>query len=121
MDWTVAPIDNVTTMVKGGAGADFFSVMILLPERRMGLVALMNVNKGLGSPLADQRLLGIPYNVAKMLLGQQPTVFPADPKPPLFYAILFLAVIVQLAGIVHTIMLLHRWRDQLDLLPWSSG
>jgi hypothetical protein len=117
MDWTVAPIGNVTTMVKAGAGADFFSLMSLLPERRLGLVVLMNANKGLGSPLADQRLLGLPYNVAEMLLAQQPTVLPADPKPTLFYTILFLAVIVQAAGMARTVMLLRGWRVQPDVRP----
>jgi hypothetical protein len=52
-----------------------------------------------------------------MLLGQQPTVFPADPKPPLVYAILFLAVIVQAAGMARTVLLLRRWRDQPGLRP----
>jgi hypothetical protein len=48
--------------------------------------------------------------VAEILLGQQPTVFPADPKPSLFYAILLLAVVAQLAGMARTAMLLRRWR-----------
>ncbi len=117
MDWTVAPIGNVSTLVKAGAGADFFSVMSLLPERRLGLVVLMNANKGLGSPLGDQRLLGIPYNVAEMLLEQQPTVLPADPKPTLLYAILFLAVIVQAVGMARTALWLFPWKHRPVLRP----
>jgi CubicO group peptidase (beta-lactamase class C family) len=115
MDWTVAPIGNVTTMVK--AGADFFSVMSLLPERRLGLVVLMNANKGLGSPLGDQRLLGLPYNVAEMLLEQQPTVLPADPKPTVLYVILFLAVAVQAVGMARTALRLFRWKRRPEQRP----
>ena len=88
----VTPIGSATTIVKGGASVNFNAMMILLPERRLGLVVLMNANKGLDSALGDQRLPMLPYNVAEMLLGQPPTVFPADPKPTLLYAILFLAV-----------------------------
>jgi CubicO group peptidase (beta-lactamase class C family) len=117
MDWTVAPIGDVSTMVKAGAGADFFSLMSLLPERRLGLVVLMNANKGLGSPLGDQRLLGLPYNVAEMLLGQQPTVLPADPKPTLLYAILFLAVIVQALGMARTALRLLGWKRRPEQRP----
>jgi CubicO group peptidase (beta-lactamase class C family) len=117
MDWTVAPIGNVTTMVKAGAGANFFSLMSLLPERRLGLVMLMNANKGLGSPLGDQRLLGLPYNVAEMLLGQQPTVLPADPKPTVLYAVLLLAVGVQTAGMARTALRLFRWKRRPEQQP----
>jgi CubicO group peptidase (beta-lactamase class C family) len=118
MGWDlVTAIGNVTTIVKVGDSVNFNSMMILLPERRLGLVVLMNANKGLDSALGDLRLKMLPYNVAELLLGQQPTVFPADPKPTLLYAILFLAVIVQAAGMARTLRLLRRWRDQPDLRP----
>jgi hypothetical protein len=92
-------------------------MMILLPERRLGLVVLMNANKGLDSSLGDQRLLRLPYNVAELLLDQQPTVVPADPKPKLLYAVLFLCIIVQVAGMARTGRLLRSWRDQPGLRP----
>jgi hypothetical protein len=92
-------------------------MMLLLPVRRLGLVVLMNANMGLDSALGDERLSLLPSNVAEMLLGQQPTVFAADPKPSLFYAILLLAIIVQAAGMARTVMLLRRWRDQPHVHP----
>jgi hypothetical protein len=118
MGWDlVTAISSTTTIIKTGASVNFRSMMILLPERRLGLVVLMNANRGLDSSLGDQRLLRLPYNVAEMLLGQQPTAFPADPKPTLLYVVLFLAVIVQAAGIARTLRLLRGWRDQPDLRP----
>jgi len=117
MDWTVGPIGGATGLYKGGASANFTSMMILLPERRLGLVVLMNAYKGLDPSLGDERLVRLPYNVAEMLLGQQPTVFLADPKPTLLYAILFLALLVQAAGMARTLRLLRRWRDQPDVRP----
>jgi CubicO group peptidase (beta-lactamase class C family) len=121
MGWDgVTAIGNVTTIVKGGDSVNFNSMMILFPERRLGLVVLMNANKGLDSALGDLRLKMLPYNVAELLLGQQPTAFPADPKPILLYAILFLAVIVQAAGMARTLRLLRGWRDQPDVRPQGA-
>ncbi len=117
MGWVVAPVGSVTTLVKNGATGDFLAYMILIPERHLGVVVLMNANRMLDLMLGDGRLEGIPYNVLELLLGQQPTVFAADPKPPLFYAILLLAIIVQAAGMARTVMLLRRWRDQPHLHP----
>jgi len=121
MGWdSVIPIGSATTIVKGGASVDFNAMMILIPERRLGLVVLMNANKGLDATLGDQRLSRLPYNVAELLLGQQPTAFPADPKPTLFYAILFLAVIVQAAGMAYTALRLFGWKRRPRLRPQGS-
>lgn len=117
MGWNVGLIGDALAISKGGASADFMSLMILLPERQLGLVVLMNSSKGFDP---SQRLLGLPHNVAEMLLGQQPTVFPSDPRLPLLYAILFLAVIVQAAGMARTVML-RRWRDQPDIRPRGAA
>jgi CubicO group peptidase (beta-lactamase class C family) len=73
MDWTIGPIGGVTAIYKGGDNPDFKTQMILIPERRLGLVVLMNANKGLDSALGDLRLPMIPYNVAELLLRQPPT------------------------------------------------
>ena len=43
-------------IIKDGASVNFKTMMILLPERRLGLVVLMNANKGFDSALGDQRL-----------------------------------------------------------------
>jgi CubicO group peptidase (beta-lactamase class C family) len=118
MGWDlVTTIGNLTTIVKGGASVNFNNMMILFPERRLGLVMLMNANKGLDSALGDLRLKMLPYNVAELLLGQQPTVFPADPKATLLYAILFLAVIVQAVGMARTVVLLRGRHVQPDVGP----
>lgn len=111
MGWElVSTIGDTPTIVMSGASVSYSSMMLLFPERQMGLVVLINANKGLDSTLGDQRLPMLPYNVAEMVLGQTPTVFSADPKPPVFYAILLLAVAAQVAGMARTAILLRRWR-----------
>jgi hypothetical protein len=112
MDWGVGQIGDLNALFKGGAWADFKAQMILIPERRLGLVVLMNANKQLDTALGDRRLVMMPYNVAELLLGQPTTPFPADPKPTLLYATLFLVVAVQVGGMTRTVRLLWRWRRQ---------
>ena len=121
MGWDrVMPIGNVTALMKDGASVNFKTMMILIPERRLGLVVLVNANKGFDAALGDARLTMLPYNVAELLLGQPPTVFPASRTFTLLYAILFLAVIVQAAGMARTLRLLRRWRDQPDVRPQGA-
>jgi CubicO group peptidase (beta-lactamase class C family) len=117
MDWGIGPIGDVTTISKGGDNVDFKTQMILIPERRLGLVVLMNVNKGLDSSLGDVRLPMLSYNLAELLLGQPATLFPAGRTPTLLYAVLFLAIIVQLAGMARTALLLHRWKRRPEQRP----
>jgi CubicO group peptidase (beta-lactamase class C family) len=122
MDWGVQSIGGVTAISKGGDHADFKSLMILIPERRLGLVVLMNANKRFDSYLGDVRLPLIPVGVAELLLGQPPTVFPASRTPTLLYGVLILAVAVQVAGMARTATLLRRWRGRPEQRPqgWTA-
>lgn len=118
MDWAVGQIGGTTTLFKGGALADFKAQMLLLPERRLGLVVLMNANKQLETALGDRRLVMLPYNIAELLLSQPTTAFPADPKPVLLYATLFLVVVVQVGGmLLRTVRRVQRWRRQPKQRP----
>jgi len=117
MDWGVRPIGNVPAVSKGGDNPDFKTLMFLIPERRLGLVVLMNANNRWGSYLGDARLALIPVGVAELLLGQPATVFPASRTPTLLLGILLLAVTVQAAGMARTALLLRRWHSRPRLRP----
>ena len=119
MDWGVRPFHGVTMVSKGGDLGDFKTMMILIPERRLGLVVLMNTNKSLDTFLGDLRLPLIPVGVAELLLGQPATVFPASRTPTLLYAALLIVVAMQTAGMARTTILLHRWRAQPEQYPHS--
>jgi CubicO group peptidase (beta-lactamase class C family) len=123
MDWGVRPIGGVTAVSKGGDNADGKTMMILIPERHLGLVVLMNSNKRFDSFLGDLRLPLIPVGVAELLLGQPPTVFPASRTPMLLLAALILAVAVQAAGMARTATLLRLWHSQPEQRPqgWTAA
>jgi CubicO group peptidase (beta-lactamase class C family) len=117
MDWGVRPFHGVTMISKGGDNADFKTMMMLIPERRLGLVVLTNSNKRFDSFLGDLRLPLIPVGVAELLVGQPATVFPASSTPTLLNAVLLLAVAVQIAGMAHTATLLRRWHSRPEQRP----
>jgi CubicO group peptidase (beta-lactamase class C family) len=119
MDWSIGPVGGATAIYKGGDNADFKTQMIFFPERRLGLVVLMNANRLFDSSLGDIRLPMIAYNAAELLVGQPPTAFPAGRTPTLLYGALLLAVVVQAAGIARTAILLRRWRDRSEQRPQS--
>jgi hypothetical protein len=91
--------------------------MMLIPERRLGLVVLTNSNKRFDSFLGDLRLPLIPVGVAELLVGQPATVFPASSTPTLLNAVLLLAVAVQIAGMAHTATLLRHWHSRPEQRP----
>jgi CubicO group peptidase (beta-lactamase class C family) len=122
MDWGIQPIGGVPAVSKGGDMGDFKTMMILIPERQLGLVVLMNTNKRFDSYLGDVRLPLIPVGVAELLLGQPATVFPASSTPTLLYAVLLTIVAVQVAGMARTVILLRRWRGRPEqhLHGWAA-
>jgi CubicO group peptidase (beta-lactamase class C family) len=117
MDWGVGPIGGETAIYKGGDMADFKTQMLFFPERRLGLVMLMNTNRLLDGYLGDLRIPMLAYNVAELLIEQPPTAFGASPLPTLLYTSIFLVVVVQAAGMARMAPLLRRWRDQPDVRP----
>lgn len=117
MDWRVGQIGGVKTLAKGGALTDFKSQMVLIPERRIGVVVLINANKTLDTIVGDRRLPLLPYNVVELLLAQPVTVFPASRLLPLLYTALCLAVALQVAGMIRTIRRLRRWQTQPEQRP----
>jgi CubicO group peptidase (beta-lactamase class C family) len=123
MDWGLEPIGGVPAVMKGGDNADFKTQIILFPERRLGLVVLINANNRWGSYLGDMRIPVIAVNVAELLVGQPPTVLPVSRRPTLFLGVLLLAVAVQGFGMARTATLLRRWHGRPDQRPrgWRAA
>jgi len=122
MDWGVMPIGGVPAVTKGGDNADFKTLMFLIPERRLGLVVLMNANYTFGTLLGDVRRPLLPLGVAELLLGQPATVFPASSTPMLVLGVLLFVVTVQAAGMARTALLLRRWHSRPEQRPhgWAT-
>lgn len=121
MDWGAFPLGGEPALLKGGDMTDTKSQVVLLPERRLGLVVLMNANRGLHAQLGDIRLPALAYNAAELLAGQEPTTFPVSPVPTLLYAAVLVAVVLQAAGMARTVVLLRRWRGEPERRPQTRA
>ena len=118
MGWDAATVGGVTALVKDGATADFLAYMFLIPERRLGVVVLMNANQLLNVG----QLTAVAFNSVELLLGQRPTRVPASPVATLLYAVALIAIVLQAAGIARTAALLRRWRQRPEFRPqgWAG-
>jgi CubicO group peptidase (beta-lactamase class C family) len=118
MGWDATAVGGVTALVKDGATADFLAYMFLIPERRLGVVVLMNANQ----LLSVGELTAVAYNTVELLVGQRPTSIPANPIVTLLYTVALIAVVLQAAGMARTVALLRRWRERPELRPqgWAG-
>ena len=107
MGWEVMQINGVPAVSHNGSTTDFHARMILVPEGRWGIVLLTNGENF----LQFWRIDGIGDGVMSLLMGRQP---PAAPNE-LFLMILWIglgAIVLQLLGIVRSVVLLRRWRAE---------
>jgi CubicO group peptidase (beta-lactamase class C family) len=112
MDWGVSHIGDVDVVMKGGDNPDFKTNMVLIPERRLGMVVLINTNSGAGFAglFGDIRIALTPYHISELLLGQPLTVFPVNRIPTILHGVLLLIIAIQVAGMVYTVVRLRRWQ-----------
>jgi CubicO group peptidase (beta-lactamase class C family) len=116
MGWTVAQDGDVTVLGHAGGTFDFRAAMGLLPEQRLGYVVLMNADTALGRG----RLTGISEGVYGLLLGREPAPSESNVRTLLVYAVLVGVVLVQLIGMLRTLLMLRRWSAQPERRPRGS-
>ncbi len=68
LGWRVETLGGMPVVRHGGEVSNFLAEMVLVPELRLGVVVLMNVNNGL-VPLAVPRVGRLASDVARFLLG----------------------------------------------------
>jgi CubicO group peptidase (beta-lactamase class C family) len=113
MDWAVEQIGGVNVVDKGGDLADFKTNMVLVPERGLGVVVLINANGGAGfaGAFGDIRIALLPLHIVELALGQSPTVFPVNRIPTIMYSLLLTIVAIQLGGMTLTLVRMRRWQS----------
>jgi CubicO group peptidase (beta-lactamase class C family) len=113
MDWAVEQIGGVNVVDKGGDLADFKTNMVLVPERGLGVVMLINANGGAGfaGAFGDIRIALLPLHIVELVLGQSPTAFPVNRIPTIMYSLLLTIVAIQLGGMMLTLARMRRWQS----------
>jgi CubicO group peptidase (beta-lactamase class C family) len=111
---------GVPVIQHDGTNSNFYADMVLEPEGRWGVVILTNFNS---FNLNGGRVQGLSSGVISLLHGQVPPDVPMPHHPLLAPAMLLVAVVavLQVLGIVRSVVLLRRWRTQPHRRPRRRG
>lgn len=116
MGWERRSVGGVPVVRHDGTNSNFYADMVLEPEDRWGVVILMNFDS---INLNGGRVQGLSSGVISLLHGQsQPDV--SMPHHPILASAMLLvavAIVLQLVGMVRSVVLLRRWRTQPDRRP----
>src|SRR5215210_3409087 len=109
-------LSGVPVIQHDGTNSNFYADMVLEPEGRWGVVILANFNS---FNLNGGGLQALSGGVISQLHGQAPPDVPMPHHPILASAMLLVAVvsILQVLGIVRSVVLLRRWRTQPHRRP----
>jgi CubicO group peptidase (beta-lactamase class C family) len=114
MGWIAEETNGVATVWHNGAGEGFQSHMILVPEGRWGIVVLVN-----GIDLLNfEHIDGIAGGVMSLLVGRPRPLVPFEVFGAIFLGLLVVGVL-QVIGLVRSVVLLRRWRAEPARRPRS--
>ena len=112
MGWVSQVFGKSTIVSHAGTVPDFGAFAAFVPEQKKGIVLLYNANHGMIKVTLDEFGLG----AAQQLAGERPegTIFGA-----LYLGMrgILLIPILQIASVIATLRLLHRWRTEPELRP----
>ena len=113
MGWGVFPYDKIYTAISHeGGGPYFHSYVLLVPEKKFGIVLLINMD----DPTKESILSYLGWIIAEIYFGKEPS-YPQASEPFFFqYSRIIYAVVVILliAGIFWSVFHLRRWHGQSD-------
>jgi CubicO group peptidase (beta-lactamase class C family) len=119
MGWGVRQINGVPAVIKSSDLPLFAADVVLLPTARLGVVLLMNAD----TLLEPGRNHAIADGVTSLLLGGPPPA-PSGSRAWMVYLVLLAVVIIQVVGMVWSLITLRRWQAQAERRPdgrWQLG
>jgi CubicO group peptidase (beta-lactamase class C family) len=112
MGWFITDISQTKTIWHTGTLPDFSSYMAFLPEQKKGVVLPINADDYMMNPVMTEVGMG----VVTLLAGQQPAPIQFGFIPWAMRALLLIPAI-QIIGVVATLRLLRRWRQDPERRP----
>ena len=118
MGWFIYPsykpnMETYTAISHEGGGPYFHSFVLLVPEKKFGMVLLINID----DPTKGSILSYLGWIIAEIYFGKEPS-YPQPSEPIVFqYSRIIYAVIIVLliAGVFWSISHLQRWHRQNDI------
>jgi CubicO group peptidase (beta-lactamase class C family) len=115
MGWISEGTGESRIVSHSGIVPDFGAFMALVPEQKKGMVLLFNVNHAMMKMTLDEMGMGVAERLAGRSL--KPTHF--DVMPWAMRA-LVLIPLLQIAGIVATLLMLRQWRHHPERRPCGA-
>jgi CubicO group peptidase (beta-lactamase class C family) len=117
MGWFVEEYEGTPFVWHSGTLPDFFAFMALLPEQNKGFVLLVNANHVM---LDKTSLTETGMGVVQRLAGEVPAPTQFGVVPWALHALLLIPIL-QVVGVVGTLRLLRRWREDPASRPGGAG
>ena len=115
MGWMSQEMGETRIVSHDGIVPDFGGFMALVPEQKKGMVLLYNANHAMMKLTYDEVGVG----AAQRLAGESPSLLRLGAAPWAMRSMLLIPL-HQIAGVVATLRLLRRWREDPALRP-SQG
>lgn len=116
MGWKVMTMNGIPVVRHDGEVPDFHADIVLVPERKLGIVLLMNADTW----LTGQHLRGIIDGVTSLVVGRKPPVIEEGWGPRLIVAAFAVVPVLQVAGALLSLRKLRRWRNRPELRPHGT-
>jgi CubicO group peptidase (beta-lactamase class C family) len=118
MGWFVGPLNDIPVIQHQGETFNFHANVVLIPQSRKGVVVLMNAENSLDL-FTTGRIGTIAAGVTSLLQGQDPPSPPSRIAIFIVYAALFALLVLQVRGIVRSVIALRRGRIRRGRIgPW---
>ncbi len=117
MGWFVDELGGTKVVSHGGTLPDFGSFMALLPEQGRGIVLLFNACHHWMNPVLAESGM----RAAALLAGEPPPQIPLVRMMPWALRAQLLVPALQMAGVIATRQMLHRWRQAPESLPTGGS
>jgi CubicO group peptidase (beta-lactamase class C family) len=110
MGWFVGPINGIPAVHHQGETFNFHANVILLPDRELGIVVLINGENSMDMLFGTARIASIANGVTSLLAGQQPPAPPANTSVWVVYSVLIGLIVLQVVGVIRSARKLQSGR-----------
>jgi CubicO group peptidase (beta-lactamase class C family) len=121
MGWDVGAAHGLPTISHDGSGFDSHANVVLIPDRRWGVVVMENGENSPDEFFGSRRMTGIANGVAGMLIGEDaPEPSSSSTSLWVVYGVVLGILVMQVVGIVRSVRTIRGWRAAPLLRPMGA-
>jgi len=110
MGWDVGSVQGIPTISHDGSGFDSHANVVLIPDRKWGVVLMENGENSPDEFFGSRRMTGIANGVAGMLIGREPPAPSSSRSLWVVYGVVLGIIVMQVGGMVRSVRTIRTWR-----------